>query len=456
MTRVRSRCFAERARAWRAALLLTVAVAALSANGARGQYPNPGPATQPETPVPGTSQDRPRFSVDATVEPGAGTPTVRLDYRLGRSELLFERRPSGYHAAYEVRVIFYRDKGDRQVAGDVWVRELNVKTYGETRPVGGDVIDHVELPVPPTKYDVVVVIRDLVAERSSGTKLQIEVPAQAAGPVWFSDLSFGTVKRDVDPSNPRAALELLPSRRYSDDIAVMAVYGEVVDSRPVTPQETYRLEYRVHNELQESVLRKDTTLVRREGRTSFLLRPGILSLAPGSYRFVVELKAPVIPGTGRQRNVPIRREKSFEVAQSVASIAADPRSTFDVLRTIADPSEEREMDTIKTEEERRRFWEAFWKRRDPLPDTPANEAMDEFYRRVHYANQHFSVAGPGWKTDMGQIYIKYGQPDEVVRSPFNFDRPPEEVWYYYRDRHTFTFVDEDGFGRYMLDRNRSQ
>jgi hypothetical protein len=56
---------------------------------------------------------------------------------------------------------------------------------------------------------------------------------------------------------------------------------------------------------------------------------------------------------------------------------------------------------------------------------------------------------------MGRIYIKYGQPDEVVRSPFNIDRPPEEIWYYYQDRHTYYFVDKDGFGRYELDIIRS-
>ena len=43
--------------------------------------------------------------------------------------------------------------------------------------------------------------------------------------------------------------------------------------------------------------------------------------------------------------------------------------------------------------------------------------MNEFYRRVQYANQHFGVGGQGWTTDMGRVYIQKGQPDEVVRSP---------------------------------------
>jgi GWxTD domain-containing protein len=443
----------------RAAPVLMVASSILvGAPPVRAQYPNPGPPTQPETPVPGTSSDRPRFSVDATVEPGSGMPIVRLDYRLARAELLFERRSGGYHASYEVRAVFCRDKGGRQITGDVFVRELNVRTYAETRPIGGDIIDHVDLPVPPDKYDVHFVIRDLVAERASGTQIEVEIPAQAAGPLWFSDLSFGTSRVPASGgSDPRTALELNPSRRYSDDIAAMAVAGEIVDSRPATPQDAvYRIEYRVLNDAQERVLQRDTTIARREGRTAFVLYPGIPSLAPGSYRFVVELKSPVLPAAAGRRSAPIRREKSFEVLQSVASIAADPRNTFDVLRYIATSEEADEMGRMKTEEERRVFWEGFWKRRDPSPETPLNEARDEFYRRVQYANQHFSVGRQGWRTDMGRIYIKYGQPDEVSRSPFNFDRPPEEIWYYYRDRHTFYFVDKDGFGLYMLDENRSR
>ena len=82
--------------------------------------------------------------------------------------------------------------------------------------------------------------------------------------------------------------------------------------------------------------------------------------------------------------------------------------------------------------------------------------MEEFYRRVRYADQRFGVGGPGWKTDMGRIYIQYGPPDEIVRNPFRFDGPPEEIWYYYQSRRTFTFVDRDGFGRYELDLERSR
>lgn len=423
---------------------------------ARAQYPNPGPPTQPETPIPGTSSDRPRFSVDGTVEPGSGTPIVRLDYRLARAELLFERRRGGYHGAYEVSAVFYKEKGGRQVTGDTFVRELDVKSYAETRPIGNDIIDHVELPVPPGKYEVEVVIRDLMAERASGTRIDIEVSKQDAGPIGFTDLSFGNVKRDAPSGgDPRASLVPNPGRSYSEDLNTMAVLVEIVDARPAaTSNPGYQVQYRILNDRQERVVERDTTLTRAGGRTPLLLRPPGGALVPGSYRLVVELKAPLLPGPGGRRQ-PVRREKPFEVVQSAVSIVSDPKTTLEVLAYIADSEERKVMDAAKTQQQKQEFWEWFWKRHDPTPETPENETMDEFYRRVKYANQHFGAGMAGWRTDMGKIYIKFGRPEEVVRSPFNIDRPPEEVWYYYQQRKTFTFVDRKEFGLYELDTLRS-
>src|SRR5262249_15847590 len=53
-------------------------------------------------------------------------------------------------------------------------------------------------------------------------------------------------------------------------------------------------------------------------------------------------------------------------------------------------------------------WNDFWKRRDPTPETPKNEALIEFVRRVRYAEDHFQGFGPGWRSDMGRVYIRYG------------------------------------------------
>jgi GWxTD domain-containing protein len=83
---------------------------------------------------------------------------------------------------------------------------------------------------------------------------------------------------------------------------------------------------------------------------------------------------------------------------------------------------------LKTDEERQSFVESFWLRRDPTPDTEENEYKEEHYRRIAYANDHYASGIPGWKTDRGMIYIKYGAPDEIDSHPSggSYQRPIEE------------------------------
>jgi GWxTD domain-containing protein len=412
-----------------------------------------------ETPVPGISALRPRFSVDAAIQPGeGGAPEVRLDYRLARTELLFERGPSGYRAAYEVRVIFSKSKRGRQEVGDLFQRELKVATYGDTRIMGQDVVDHVAFAVAPGKYFVEVAITDLVAERISGTSFEFTVPAQPAGQLWFTDLSLGTSSWPTSAgADLRSRLDPNPSRRYGDDVSELAVYGELVDARPsAAPAERYKIEYRVENGFAEVLFRADTTIVRAGTRTPFLLEPRLPRLVPGAYRFVVDLKSPLQGASdNKKKAVPVRREKPFDVETTLATLTADPRTSIEVLDCIATSDELKKIGNLKTEEEKRRFLEMFWKGRDPTPGTPRNEVLDEFSQRVRYANQQFGAGIPGWKTDRGCIYIRYGKPDEVVRNPFNFDRPPEEIWYYYQKAKTYFFIDKDGFGLFELDPRRS-
>lgn len=83
----------------------------------------------------------------------------------------------------------------------------------------------------------------------------------------------------------------------------------------------------------------------------------------------------------------------------------------DVGYIISD-DEKRAFKTLQTDEEREQFIEQFWLRRDPTPDTEENEYREEHYRRIAYANQYFASGIPGWKSDRGMIYIKYGPPDE--------------------------------------------
>jgi GWxTD domain-containing protein len=96
---------------------------------------------------------------------------------------------------------------------------------------------------------------------------------------------------------------------------------------------------------------------------------------------------------------------------------------------------ERERDvflTLETQEERVRFVEAFWRKRDPNPATPANEYRDEHYRRIEHANKFLGreTFREGWRTDRGRYYILLGEPRETQRFEGYSEVVSTELWFY--------------------------
>ena len=130
--------------------------------------------------------------------------------------------------------------------------------------------------------------------------------------------------------------------------------------------------------------------------------------------------------------------------------------------------------SLSNDEERDAFIEQFWQRRNPDPESQENTFREEHYRRIAYADEHYAAGKPGWKTDRGMIYIKYGKPDSIDSHPSGgtYDRPmdegggttstfPFEIWHYrYIDgigeNIDIEFVDSCMCGDYHMTLDRSE
>ncbi len=122
---------------------------------------------------------------------------------------------------------------------------------------------------------------------------------------------------------------------------------------------------------------------------------------------------------------------------------------LDQMRYIVTDKEYKLLKKSKRKEREKLFYQ-FWDERDPTPGTIANELMDQYYYRVKYSNEKFASFLPGWKTDMGMIYILFGPPDDMQRSFAQNQRNTYETWFYYSINRNFTFYDENGFGEFKL------
>lgn len=131
----------------------------------------------------------------------------------------------------------------------------------------------------------------------------------------------------------------------------------------------------------------------------------------------------------------------------------------EIVPYIITDQERRTFESLATPEQRARFIETFWRRRDPDPATPENEFLREHLKRIVYANRMFGAGRPGWRTDRGRIYILLGRPDSVESDPAGYlpHQYPTEVWTYFNPPHprlppklVFAFVDDNFDGEYEL------
>jgi GWxTD domain-containing protein len=131
-------------------------------------------------------------------------------------------------------------------------------------------------------------------------------------------------------------------------------------------------------------------------------------------------------------------------------------------RWIISDTERASFVSLRTDADRKKFIEAFWLQRDPTPDTERNEFKEEHYRRIAYTNDHFTEAVPGWNTDRGMVYIRFGPPDSIdVHGGVPGSSYPYETWGYRYIEGIGTdvqmeFVDTTMTGRYHLTRDPSE
>ena len=186
------------------------------------------------------------------------------------------------------------------------------------------------------------------------------------------------------------------------------------------------------------------------------------------------------PQQGKQVKGPRQAKQSNQTPDDQPrKVKAEPKNAYERwlredVALIITPDERRAFEKLKTNEEREEFIKIFWGQRDPDPDTEENEYREQYYERIAYANEHFSSGKPGWMTDRGRIYIKFGKPDEIESHPAGglYQRMsyegcgstttyPFEKWFYryipgVRSGVEIEFVDPSGSGEYRIARDSSE
>lgn len=386
---------------------------------------------------PESPRTRPRFHVDGGSRLSTEGPQVVLAFEVPYAELFFRPVGSRFESRFDLIFLLLRD--GKQAGGEVFSETIELWERADTRDTATEVRRVLPLDVRPGRYRAQVTLREPAAGRESRADWELEVPDYRRLPVSLSTLwvaeRTALVQGDSIRSLPPPGWIL--QHEYGEPLPNLSVVGEVY--RADAGGAPTQLSWSILGGREEEVQRGQLTLPAKD-RALFVLEPDFSALWIGSYLLEVRVEA---DGETARRRFP------FQMSATARALEADSEQSLELIELIATDDEMRELRNALASE-RKEAWNRFWKRRDPTPDTAQNEFRDEFFARVRHANEHFSVLGPGWRSDRGRIYIQHGPPDQIESHPFNLDTPAYEIWIYLRLGRRYVFVDYDGYGRFEL------
>lgn len=466
-----------------AALALGIVASALAASTARAEFEGLGP-------LPWRTGGGLGFTVDAAGFPDSAGYRLEVYVRVPPSTvdgLVYDSTATG-----SLRVTARLRSGFRRRT-ETRTQEFTVEQGDSDRGFGKVVL--LTFPLKPGPQRLSVKVEDQRSRKRGIAYMGRKVPKSAEvegefqfesrGAAELSDLEFIWPGGSAGPAFGARGVLPNPERLYglhaSDLETGFVVRGMGGDDRP------WRWRARVLGASDSLVASRDSVLSAADpmGRVRF----DVTELPSGGYDLELEV---VRDDTTRA----VRRSR-FSIAWQPQTWFRNPRDVEDAVHLLLQPEVEETFALLQAGEQER-FLEDFWAIRDPTPGTARNEVRDGFYARIDFANRTFSNSSlmPGMLTDMGRVFIRYGDPREVHRQVIPTgdevlakvlldlglneereigslggtpgpDMRPFEVWVYEgeiplppevdpreplakRFRLVFLFVDDQGLGDYRL------
>ena len=371
---------------------------------------------------------------------------ARLFIIVGNEALRFLKAGDNFKARYEITVDIF-DSNDDNIGSEFLVREITYDAYEYTIDIGRYVLESFDFDLTPGTYKFVVQMTDTDSNSTYTQEETNTIRSFRSKSVGLSDLIFaeGSVKNWSDVKNRFALFTRAVTIDYTDGFSV---YVQVYSA------DTQAVEYawQIVNSRDDSeiVMSKTNPVNFPNGpvREIILSFTGE-SFPRGTYIFKNEVRHP-----GGDKD---------SLNQKIGINWKNPPQTAYVLKNAIEqmswiiPDEDIPLTDRMTPEEKEEYFKAFWKQRDPTPNTERNELTEEYFMRIDYANEYFGYRGrAGWNTDRGRVYSIYGNPDrredtsETNAYQVTDRSVPQIIWTYYKVRKIFIFADQDRNGNYVL------
>lgn len=409
--------------------------------------------------LPFQGKHSPRYSVDtAFYKMNDSMTSVEVYYSIALTELSFKKDSGKYLASYTFS-IKVRDSKNNSVRNDSTRRTIAAKSAEETTDKNRGVIDELIFPLGPGAYTLYTSLKDNQTKAFSCDSLQLVVPSFASrmqtSSIQFASSISDTQKNSVFNKGGRSVIPN-PSRRYRCHNSVLPFYFEVYNLLPPdSVNNEFLCEYVITDSTGDSLIVVPAQSVKKPGTSCAKTQTlDIRGLETGRHLLSVTATD---PASGQSSTVQsyfwVDSPPPLKAATRLPMTPTDIKKYRDQIKYLARPSELRIYDQLSPEG-KEKFILNFWRSKDPTPETPENEYMQDYFSRIDYANKHFKGrnSANGSDSDMGRIFIIYGQPDDVENHSVELSTKPYVIWHYFTSgrKYYFVFVDRNDDGIYAL------
>lgn len=390
---------------------------------------------------------KPVIMTDALVFQGSelkGTENVDVYVAVPYQSLVFQEFEARYAAQFKARIAV-RDSIGRRMVDTTVSRSVLVDTYVESQgSTGASDVVLVRLNIKPGRYRRELTITDGFSSREHTTSDTLVVPDYTLRPA----LSSVMYVREIEQRGERYKIApYVGETIWSGEQMLFAFFEAYCDELPTTAAFSWSIASSDGRALGRGI--GETVKIERRSTQHFFPLQPLERALPGSYTLTIGMH-PIVNGSADTTTILATSTRRYIVPRSSAGVAMTDLSL--AIRQLIYVADQEDIDQItgsQNESDRQYRFEEFWKRQDPTPTSVRNEAFEEYYSRIETANRRFKSYTEGWLTDMGRVYIIYGEPTNIER--FNSANGISTVvrWSY-GNTQMFTFEDNTGFGDYRM------
>lgn len=374
-----------------------------------------------------------------------------------RTAVYKQFEPGKFKATVEVVTVFR--KGEESVFSKVAVDSPVVT---DTTKLDGAFIDQQRFSLANGEYQMEICITDL----NSGdvlppTTVTVDVNYPDNTPAISDILLFDSYTKAVKPKDcTKSGFDFLPRVYpfYGANENKLSFYAEIYNSDKLYDEGKFLVNYYIEtvessNRMQNYIFNKRFDVKKVDVLLNTI---DISELPSGNYYLVVEMH-------DRSNELICSKSWFFQRSNPNVSFEMDDLAGVNVANTFVGNITEidtlrkyiRYLDPICSEMERdyssnlvrtddmktmQQFLFNFWSKRFPMNP---KQGFDDYLAAVKRVNMSFgTTAFPGYRSDRGYVFLKYGQPDKIMEVPDEPAALPYEIWHYYEvaNQHNKKFV----------------